>query len=157
MGQSTEKFNDAYAVQEIKLIYQLDKSVCNRPVINRSNHAYDIFLKTWDKDLIGFVEHFKILLLNTKLKVLGIYEVARGCCGKIRIEPKLIFAAAIKANANSIILGHNHPSGSLEPSESDKCFTKRMVEAGRLLDIKIYDHLIITEDGFFSFADEGAL
>jgi DNA repair protein RadC len=69
----------------------------------------------------------------------------------------LVFAAAIKANASSIILSHNHPSGNLMPSEQDKRLTQRMVEAGRLLDIPVIEHIIITEEGYFSFADEGIL
>lgn len=135
----------------------INRFVTDQGSITCSSDAYQILLKTWDKELTRFVEHFKILLLNRKFKFLGIYEVVGGCSGKVLIDSKLIFASAIKANANSIILAHNHPSGSGEPSETDKYFTMRMVAAGKLLEIKIYDHLIITEEGYFSFGDAGAL
>jgi DNA repair protein RadC len=70
---------------------------------------------------------------------------------------KLVYAAAIKSNASSIILGHNHPSGNLLPSEQDKRLTQRVKEAGRILDIPVLDHIIMTADGYYSFGDEGEL
>ena len=64
---------------------------------------------------------------------------------------------ALKANASSIIIAHNHPSGNLTPSESDVALTKKMKEAGVLLDLPVLDHLILTSEGYYSFADEGLL
>ena len=72
-------------------------------------------------------------------------------------EPKLIFASSILGNASSIILAHNHPSGNLKPSDADISLTKKMKEAGKLLEIPVVDHLIITPEGFYSFADEGLI
>lgn len=70
-------------------------------------------------------------------------------------DPKLIFAAAIKAPACGIILAHNHPSGNLSASQLDIELTKRMRDGGKLLEVQLLDHIIVTEDGYFSFADEG--
>jgi DNA repair protein RadC len=73
------------------------------------------------------------------------------------VDPKKIFKIALDNHACGIILGHNHPSGAAYPSEADQKITKKLVNAGLLLEISVLDHLIITDDGFYSFADDGAL
>ena len=72
-------------------------------------------------------------------------------------DPKIIFAAALKSCASGIILAHNHPSGELDPSKEDIAVTKKLKAGAELLDIKVLDHLIISKEGFYSFADEGVL
>jgi DNA repair protein RadC len=72
-------------------------------------------------------------------------------------DPKVIFQVALKANACSMILTHNHPSGNLQPSESDIRLTRKLKDAGLLLDLPVLDHLIVSSEGFYSFADEGLL
>jgi DNA repair protein RadC len=72
-------------------------------------------------------------------------------------DPKVIFKEALDRRASAIVLCHNHPSGQLRPSEEDIRLTRKLVEGGRLLDISVYDHLIITDSGYFSFADNGML
>ena len=72
-------------------------------------------------------------------------------------SPKVIFQIGLKANATSLILSHNHPSGNKEPSESDKALTKKLVDAGKVLEIHVLDHVILTSTAYFSFADEGIL
>jgi DNA repair protein RadC len=71
------------------------------------------------------------------------------------VDMRLIFKKAIEAGAVAIVVAHNHPSGTLKPSAQDKSLTARIIEAGKLIDIKVLDHLIITQQGFYSFADEG--
>ena len=106
---------------------------------------------------IEFVEQFKAMLLNRANKVLGIFEVSSGSSTGTIADPKLIFAAAIKANACGIILAHNHPSGNLNPSQADIDLTRRMREGGKLLEVQVLDHVIITCEGYYSFADEGMI
>lgn len=89
--------------------------------------------------------------------MLGIYEVSSGGISGTVVDLRLIFAAALKANAVSLIMIHNHPSGQIKPSEADKQITRKVKEAGRILDIALLDHLIITPDIYYSFADEGAI
>ena len=72
-------------------------------------------------------------------------------------DPKVIFAAAIKSAASSIILAHNHPSGNLRPSSADISLTRKIKAGGELLDIAVSDHLIISREGYYSFADEGLM
>jgi DNA repair protein RadC len=79
---------------------------------------------------------------------------AGGLCGTIA-DVRVIMQTALKACSNSIIISHNHPSGNLTPSEADKDLTRKIREAGKVLDIAVLDHLIITSESYFSFADEG--
>ncbi|MNR20999.1 hypothetical protein D3C85_1378730 [compost metagenome] len=73
------------------------------------------------------------------------------------VDIRLLFAAALKSNATGLIVSHNHPSGRTEPSEPDRYITRKIAQAGLLLDIKLLDHLIITSESYYSFADQGAL
>lgn len=95
------------------------------------------------------------MLLNRAYKVLGVFEVSTGGVTGTVADPKAIFSAALKANPCCIFLSHNHPSGSLKPSLADEELTKRIIQAGNLLDIKVLDHIIVTNETYFSFADEG--
>jgi DNA repair protein RadC len=146
-----------HQVAEIQLSYKSTVKPSQRPRIAGSRDAYNVLLENWDSSKIEFVEQFKVLLLNRANKVLGIFEVSTGCSTGTVADPKLIFAAAIKANACGIILAHNHPSGNLQPSQADIELTRRMKEGGKLLEIQVLDHVIVTSEGYYSFADEGLL
>ena len=126
----------------------------NKTKITSSNIAYELLLIYWNKGTIELQEEFKILLLNRANEVLGIYPVSKGGVSGTLVDPKLVFSVALKCNASSIILAHNHPSGNLNPSSSDKALTTKLIKASRFLDIKILDHLIITPEGYFSFMDK---
>jgi len=107
--------------------------------------------------VIGFIEEFKILLLNRANRVIGCYDVSTGgICGTI-VDPRVIYAAALKSCAVGIILAHNHPSGNLTPSEADLQLTRKLRDGGMLLDIAILDHIILTGEAYLSFTDEGYL
>lgn len=147
--------SNIFQVAEIKLSYSLKAKASQLPKVSTSAHACDLFRNSWDMDRIELVEQFKVMLLNRAQRVLGIMELSSGNATSTIADPKLIFAAALKANAISIILAHNHPSGSLAASQQDLDLTRKMREAGRLLDLPVLDHLIITNEGYFSFADEG--
>ena len=153
----TKNTTTEMAVAEIELVYRSKVKASERPKINSSKDAYDIFLKSWNADKIEFVEQFKILLLNRGNKVLGVYAVSTGGVTGTVADPRLIFVAALKANACAIILSHNHPSSNLKPSNADEQLTFKMKEGGKLLDIQILDHLIISAEGYYSMADEGLL
>jgi DNA repair protein RadC len=103
------------------------------------------------------VEQFKVMLTNRANKVLGICEVSTGGVSGTVADPKVVFAAAIKAGASGFILAHNHPSGNLNASQADIGLTRKMREGGKLLEIQLLDHIIMTSEGYFSFADEGLL
>ena len=104
-----------------------------------------------------FKEEFYVILLNRANKVLGWYKVSEGGMSGTVVDPKLIFSIALKGLACSIVLAHNHPSGNLQPSSQDITLTKRLKAAGELLEIPVLDHLILSNEGFYSFSDEGMM
>ena len=148
---------DYYKVAEIKLVYKPKYPAKSRPVIDSSKKGYEILKSHWDDGLMQFLEQFKIILLNNANRVLGIFEVSLGGINGVMVDQRVVFAAAIKANASQMILSHNHPSGNLQPSSQDRQLTKLLVEGGKILNIKIIDHIIVSVDGYYSFSDEGDL
>ncbi len=142
-------------IAEVELIYRSKVKASDRPKITHSGDAYVIFKNNWDQNKFELQEQFKVMFLNRANKVLGIYEVSTGGITGTVADPKLIFAAALKACACGIILVHNHPSNNLKPSIPDEQLTTKIKEGGRLLDIKLLDHLIISSEGYLSMADEG--
>jgi len=149
--------NSLFMVSEIKVSYLPKFKASERPHISVSKDAYNILINNWDQGRIEFNEQCKMLLLNRANKVLGIFEVSTGGQAGTVLDPKLIFATALKASAASFIISHNHPSGSLKPSEADISITRKLVEAGKLLDLFVLDHIIITKEGYYSFGDEGLI
>lgn len=102
-------------------------------------------------------EEFWIILLNRSNRVIGQKLISEGGISGTVVDPKKVFKIALDHHASGIILGHNHPSGVTAPSEADQKITKKIVNAGQLLEIVVLDHIIITDDGYYSFTDEGAL
>ncbi|PVY40854.1 JAB domain-containing protein [Pontibacter virosus] len=142
---------------EIKLTYRNKIAPAERPQVTSSTDCYQVLKQSWDPGKLEFVEQFKVLLLSRANRVLGIYEVSTGGVSGTVADPKLIFAAALKACASGIILSHNHPSGNLKPSAADLQLTKKMKAGGELLDIAVLDHIILTSEGYYSLADEGLM
>ncbi len=95
--------------------------------------------------------------MNRANKVLGLFEVSKGGISGTVADPKIIFTAALKGGASGIIVAHNHPSGNLTASQSDIDLTRKLKEAGKFLEIQLLDHVIVTTEGYFSFADEGLI
>ena len=102
-------------------------------------------------------EEFWIVLLNRANKVISTQKISQGGVSGTVMDTKMIMKAAIDQLASSIVLCHNHPSGQKHPSTQDKTITQKLREAGKIMDIPILDHVIVTENGFYSFADEGEL
>lgn len=146
-----------FEVAEIQLTYKSKVKASLRPQIQSSRDAFNVLSNHWDKDKIDFVEQFTLLLLNRANKVIGLYVLSTGTTTGTVADPRLIFASAIKANACGIILSHNHPSGNLKPSQADIDLTRKLKEGGRFLELPILDHIIITSESYYSFADEGLL
>lgn len=153
--ESTNK--NHFNVAEIQLSYKSYVKPSERAVIKTSRDAYNVLLQTWDGNKLEFVEQFKVMLLNRANKVLGVLEVSTGSTTATIADPKIIFAAAIKANASGIIIAHNHPSGNLSPSQPDIDLTRKVKEGGKILEVQLLDHVIITTESYYSFADEGIL
>lgn len=129
-------------------------NVLKREKIISSNDAVKIL-----QPLLADLHHeeFWILFLNRANLVIGKQAISAGGMSGTVVDPKIIFKAALDAKASSIILCHNHPSGNLKPSEQDIRLTKNLVEAGKVLEISVLDHVIVSQNGFYSFADEGMM
>src|SRR5882672_4857838 len=128
---------------------------CYEQQIRSSANASTI-LQTYLADVDR--EHFVVLLLNQKNRVIGVHTVSVGSLSSSVVHPRETFKAAILGNAAAIICGHNHPSGDCQPSKEDRAITQRLKEAGALLGINLLDHAIVGGEGrYFSFADEGLL
>lgn len=104
---------------------------------------------------IDLVEQFNILLLDRNNACLGLSNISTGGVSACIVDPKIVFAVALKARAAGMILAHNHPSGNLNPSDADNQLTQRLIKGGQLLDVPILDHLIVSPRGYFSFTDNG--
>ena len=102
-------------------------------------------------------EQFVVCCLNTKNQPTDISIVSTGCLDSTVVHPREVFKLAILSNAAAIILGHNHPSGNLEPSNEDKNITNRICEVGKIHGIRILDHLIVSDNNYFSFKESGFL
>lgn len=150
----TNLFNSNLA--EIKVTYSTKISPSERQKISSSKDAAEIFRSIWT-DSIELRECFFILLLNRANMVLGWYRISEGGLSGTVADPKLIFSIALKCNASSIIMAHNHPSGNTQPSQSDLTLTKKISDAGKVLEITCLDHLILTVESYYSFADEGLI
>jgi DNA repair protein RadC len=102
-------------------------------------------------------EEFWVIFLNNSNRVIEKYQLSKGGLTGTIVDVRMVFKKAVELLATGLILCHNHPSGKINPSQSDKTITEKMKVAGKTLDIKILDHLIITENDYFSFADEQVL
>ena len=143
-------------VAEIKVTYQPKIKKEERYIVTSSQDAYLVFVQQIiDYETIDYTEVFWILLLNRANEVIGYKEVSKGGISGTVVDARVIFGVAVKCNACSLILCHNHPSGNKQPSQTDIDLTKKLVEGGKQLDIIVLDHLIVTREGYFSMADEG--
>lgn len=122
--------------------------------ISSSKSVFEIM-----QPFIGELQHeeFWVLYLNNSNKVLYQTQISKGGITGTVVDTRLIYKIALEHHATSIVLTHNHPSGTLIPSDADKQITRKLKEAGKHLDIAVLDHVIITEKSYFSFADEGIL
>lgn len=122
--------------------------------ISNSKDAYELLKSTLDDKPY---EEFWIVLLNKANKVIRTCNISEGGIAGTVVDPKKIFKIALDHHASSIILGHNHPSGNIQPSEADNKITRKIQSAGDLLDISVLDHIIVGSDGYYSYADSGAI
>jgi DNA repair protein RadC len=102
-------------------------------------------------------EHFKLILLNSRNKKIGISTISIGTLTTSLVHPREVFKEALAHSAASVILAHNHPSGDPEPSEDDLKITRKLVESGRILGVEVIDHIIVGKNSFYSFREKGLI
>jgi DNA repair protein RadC len=130
-----------------------DPGLISSEIINDSNAAFDILATLFPPDTICLQEQFVVLYLNRANRVIGSYQLSKGGITGTIADVRLILSVALKTLATGLILAHNHPSGSLKPSEADKQITNKIRQAAKLLDIELIDHIIMRSEGYYSFAD----
>jgi len=152
MKNQINLFNSNLA--EINVTYRNKQKYSDMWKITCSNDALEMFRSIWS-DQMEYREEFAILCLNRANKVLGYSFISSGGMAGTVVDAKVVFQIALMSNTSSLILCHNHPSGNIQPSIPDIELTKKLIKAGKLLDLPILDHIIITAESHYSLADEG--
>lgn len=144
-------------LQEIKLsLTKTEEHPVQYETLTTSRDAAALF-KMLFADEIGMFESVFVIYLNQKNTVIGWRKISQGGISSSIVDIRLVLVPALNCLASGFIMCHNHPSGSLRPSEEDRRITKQLHEVGKIMSVNLLDHLIITEKGFFSFADEGLI
>lgn len=141
---------------KVRIVYSKKQLPKDRKKIMSSKDAYEMLKEIWSKQ-IEVREEMVILLLDRSNNVLGYQVLSMGGITGTVADLRLLYSAALNALATGIIMSHNHPSGNNNPSEQDKSLTRKVKEAGLIMDVNLLDHLIITTNGYYSFADEGQM
>jgi DNA repair protein RadC len=145
-------------VCEVKLTYKSIIKPLERPKINSSIDVYEILKNHVDfMEDIEFKEKFFVLILNRNNKLMSITKISEGTTTGCLVDVKHVMQTAILQNASGIILAHNHQSGNLYPSQLDRDITFKIKQGANFFDIKVCDHLILTSESYYSFADDGEL
>jgi DNA repair protein RadC len=154
---NSTQIKSLFRASEIQILYKNKVPYSDRVKIRQPRDAYQTIMHSWDSNKIELVEQFKILLLDRGNNCLGFSEVATGGVTGCIADPKIIFSTLLKAKASAVILFHNHPSCNLEPSQADIELTKRICHAGKILDITVLDHQIVSPYGYCSFVEKGIM
>jgi DNA repair protein RadC len=141
---------------EIILVTEKTESYVPKAQIKESKDVYEFIKPLWPVDL-KHREAVMAIFLNRRNNTVGFAIVGIGGLASCVADGKVMFQQALLCNASAIIMAHNHPSGELKPSESDKLLTRKMQEFGKFIDMNVLDHLIVTDERFTSFADEGLI
>ena len=140
----------------VRLIKECNLITTAPKIIRSPEDAYRILQSVFDELT---VEHFVVILLNTKNHVLAISTISCGSLNSAIVHPRELFRVALLHGGTtpSMIIAHNHPSGDCTPSTEDISLTKRLVEAGKMMDMPVLDHLICCSNSFFSFKEKGLM
>lgn len=144
-------------IPEIKISVSFDKKLKRSELykITSSKNCADLFRQVFNADTFDWCEEFIVLCLNNSNRVLGFYKLSSGGITGTVVDVRMIYTIALNCCATSIIIAHNHPSGKLKASDADVSITRKIKQAGEVMDIKLLDHIILTDEGYLSFTDEG--
>ena len=146
------------SVADIELQYKKRKITVGSVKINNSEAIYKFFLANYYNPATMLVkEFFYMLFLNRSNKIIAVCKISEGGINGTAIDVRIICSAALINLASAGVAIHNHPSGNIFPSKSDEVITDKISKALTLIDVVLIDHLIVTEDGYYSFSDEGRL
>jgi len=146
-------------IPEIKVKVTFDKKVKKSELLSltSSDKTVEILREIFDADTFDWKEEVVLLCLNRRNALVGYYKVSSGGVSGTVLDPKVIFTVALNCTASGIIIAHNHPSGNLTPSVEDDRITAKIKEAGKMLDITLIDSVILTDEGYYSYIDNGKL
>ena len=125
--------------------------------ISTSLDAFQVLVELYDDDTVDYRETAFVLFLNKANNTIGWMKISEGGASATVIDPKMIFATALKCNASGIILSHNHPSGQLRASDEDRKTTSNLATIGYIMGIEVLDHVIVCRSGYYSMNDEGEM
>ena len=145
-------------VNELLLSYKTHSLFTNFSFksLRSSKDVSRLLRRIWNDEL-NIRESFYLVCFDRAMNVVGYRKISDGGLDSVHVDVRLIFSTALLCKATGIIVAHNHPSGTLFPSSADKQLTERISEAGKLLDINLIEHIILTETSYYSFRDEGDL
>ena len=144
----------AIIASAIELGRRMGQKKTLKPPIQSARTAYELIKPHLEGKI---TEECWVMLLNRQRRLIKNYQVSKGGLAKTTIDPKVIFKVALEYHAHAMIIAHNHPSGNLNPSAADIDVTTALLEGGKYLDIRVLDHLIVTEEGYFSFCDHSLM
>lgn len=153
-GIIENKYSMRNYISEVEVFYK--RTSIERKKISSSKDIYSVAFPFYDQFMDDH-EEFKVLHLDRSLSVINIHHLSRGSISGTPVDLRLLMKNAIICNTVILVLLHNHPSGNLRPSRADINITSKIVDAAKLFDIKVIDHLILTRDDYYSFADNGDL
>ncbi len=145
-----DELDAEFKIREIEVTFNKEAYFFGQ--VNNTNDVYN-FLKSQILKGIEVQEHFIALYLNQANKIIGYYHHSTGTINATMVDTEIVAAVALKTLAKSVIISHNHPSGNLQPSEADRQLTRRIKESLKLFDVHLIDHIIVTKNGYYSFAD----
>lgn len=143
-------------LHEVKVVYKPSFNQSELHQISSGNDAVKLIRRIWEDD-IQYRERFYMVMLDRANKVIGFTLIGVGGSSAVTADVKMILQTALLTHAQAIIIAHNHPSGNLKPSQSDIHLTKRVKEGSDIMDITLIDHIILTENSYYSFAENGIL
>ena len=153
MGEIMEQFR----ASEVQVIYKTKVKASERCKIYTSLDLYNLLIKFYDENTIEYKESMKLVLLNKAHKVLGVHHLSEGGIDATYADLRQILQIALLTNSTSIAISHSHPSGNTQPSQADRKLTTAIQTACKVIDINLLDHLIVTKESYFSFADESLI
>jgi len=149
---------DVFCVGEVDVVYRKRGKTTSHFYVKNSSDAEKFFRERWEPSLDMCVrESMFAIFLNRAHRIIGMSQISKGSITGIVVDNRIIARIALRMGASSVILAHNHPSGNLRPSEGDLNVTKSVKSALKLIDVDLLDHLIMTEESYYSFADNGEM
>jgi DNA repair protein RadC len=150
---SIDHLKGGWAVAELTISYK--PTSFHLPQLTATEEAYKLIRSVWDRERISLQEQFMAFFLNRNNRLIGYKLISTGTMKSCVVDIKLLVGMALVSQSEQVIIAHNHPSGNLNKSTQDEAITKKIKEALALIDVKLIDHFIVTDNGYLSFAEEG--